>query len=243
MTDLLLSPDQMSALRTTLREASYTPQGVADRLGEAASGALGRGELFAVRHELRERGGDDGLGTLIALFRTGATVSEKAADLAFGAFGLAGAISTGLVEKVGDGVRAVLDLSPYGDDDGDWWVLSDLGSDVRPGPVRSDHVLGIGGASVTLARSTVRTRLGSALDLGTGCGVQALHLSRHVDAVTVTDLSERAIRFAMTNAALNGFTWEARAGPPSGSTGSPTTAVAQPSSATLRVVKPGTKPS
>ena len=212
MTDPLLSPDQISALRTALRDANFTPHGVAERLGETASAALGRSEFLAVRHELRERGGDDPLGTLIALFPTGATVAEKAADRAFGAFGLAGAISTGLVEQVGDGVRATIDLSPYGDDDGDWWVLSDLGSDVRPGPVRSDHVLGIGGASVTLAQSTVRPAVGSALDLGTGCGVQALHLSRHVDAVTVTDVSERALRFAVTNAALNGFSWEALAG-------------------------------
>ncbi|GAA3382460.1 DUF7782 domain-containing protein [Cryptosporangium minutisporangium] len=209
MTDPLLSPDQIEGLRTALRDANFTPRGVADRLGETASSALGRGELLAVRHQLRERGGDDPLGTLIDLFPTGGTVAEKAADAAFGAFGLAGAISTGLVEKVADGVRAAIDLSPYGDDDGNWWVLSDLGSDVRPGPVRTDHVLGIGGASVTLAQSTVRPSVGSALDLGTGCGVQALHLSRHVDAVTVTDLSERAVRFAVTNAALNGFTWEA----------------------------------
>ncbi|MFG1924007.1 methyltransferase [Cryptosporangium sp. NPDC048952] len=212
MTDPLLSPDQISSLRSALGDANFTPAGVADRLGETAGGALGRGEFLAVRHALREQGGDDPLGTLIALFPTGATVSEKAADLAFGSFGLAGAISTGLVEKIDDGVRAAIDLSPYGDDDGDWWVLSDLGSDVRPGPVRSDHVLGIGGASVTLAQSTVRPPVGSALDLGTGCGVQALHLSRHVEAVTVTDLSERALRFAATNALLNGFSWEALAG-------------------------------
>ncbi|TQS41295.1 DUF7059 domain-containing protein [Cryptosporangium phraense] len=212
MTDPLLSPDQIDALRTALRNAEFTPTGVADYLGETASGALGRGEFLAVRHTIRDRGDDDPRGTLIDLFPTGGIVSEKAADTAFGAFGLARAISTGLVEKVGDGIRAAIDLSPYGDDDGDWWVLSDLGSDVRPGPVRSDHVLGIGGASLTLAQSTVRPRVRSALDLGTGCGVQALHLSRHVDGVTVTDLSERSVRFAVTNAALNGFSWEALQG-------------------------------
>ncbi|MFI5956915.1 methyltransferase [Cryptosporangium sp. NPDC051539] len=212
MTDPLLAPDQIDALRTALRNAEFTPQGVADYLGETAGGALGRGEFLAVRHTIRDRGDNDPRGTLIDLFPTGGTVSEKAAEAAFGAFGLAGAISTGLVEKVGDEVRAAIDLSPYGDDDGDWWVLSDLGSDVRPGPVRSDHVLGIGGASVTLAQSTVRPDVRSALDLGTGCGVQALHLSRHVEAVTVTDLSERAVRFAVTNAALNGFSWEALRG-------------------------------
>jgi methylase of polypeptide subunit release factors len=73
-------------------------------------------------------------------------------------------------------------------------------------------VLGIGGASVTLAQATVRPHAGTALDLGTGCGVQALHLSRHTDAVTVTDVSDRALRFAATTAALNGMSWEYLAG-------------------------------
>ncbi len=47
-----------------------------------------------------------------------------------------------------------------------------------------------------------------ALDVGTGCGVQALHLSEHSAAVTATDLSDRALRMAATTAALNGRRWE-----------------------------------
>lgn len=200
MIDPRLSPDQIDALRTALRRAEFTPPGVADYLGETASGALGRGEFLAVRHAIRERGDGDPRATRTEVFPTGGTVSVTAADVAFGAFGLAGAISTGPVEKVGDRIRATIGRSPYGDDDGAWWVLSDLVSDVRPGPVRSDHVLGVGGASLTLAQSTVRPAVGSALDLGTGCGIQALHLSRHPDAVHVTDLSERALRFAAAGA-------------------------------------------
>jgi methylase of polypeptide subunit release factors len=72
----------------------------------------------------------------------------------------------------------------------------------------SDHVLGVGGASSTLAGATSAVRVGTALDLGTGCGVQALHLSEHAQAVTVTDVSARALDFAATNAALNGPQWE-----------------------------------
>ena len=54
----------------------------------------------------------------------------------------------------------------------------------------------------------MRRPVGTALDLGTGCGVQALHLSTHARSVTATDLSERALRFAATTAALNGLDWE-----------------------------------
>ena len=208
MTDPILAPAEVEDLRHSLQETNYTPDAVANYLGEGASAALGRGEMLAVGHELGGR--TDPLGTLIQLFPVGGTVSAKAADAAFGRFGLTRALTCGLVElaESEDFVRAGLDLSPYGDDDGDWWVLSDLGSDVRPGPVRGDHVLGIGGASVTLAQATVRRPVATALDLGTGCGVQSLHLSRHADAVTVTDVSVRALRFAATTARLNGMSWE-----------------------------------
>jgi ubiquinone/menaquinone biosynthesis C-methylase UbiE len=52
----------------------------------------------------------------------------------------------------------------------------------------------------------------TALDVGTGCGVQALHLVGHADEVTVTDTSERALGFARYNAALNDVRWEVRPG-------------------------------
>ena len=63
-----------------------------------------------------------------------------------------------------------------------------------------------------LALLTVRDRVGSALDLGTGCGVQALHLAGHADQVVATDVNERALRLTRFNAALNGVEIDARAG-------------------------------
>ncbi|HWI32234.1 MAG TPA: methyltransferase, partial [Microbacterium sp.] len=44
----------------------------------------------------------------------------------------------------------------------------------------------------------------SALDLGCGCGILALHLSRSAARVVATDISARALRFTALNAALNG---------------------------------------
>jgi hypothetical protein len=48
--------------------------------------------------------------------------------------------------------------------------------------------------------------VGTALDVGTGCGVQALAL--HADTITATDLSERALAFAALNAVVNGVELE-----------------------------------
>jgi hypothetical protein len=71
--------------------------------------------------------------------------------------------------------------------------------------VGADHVLGISPASTSLAQLTIREPVGSSLDLGTGCGVQALHLARHSGRVVATDVNERALRLARLNAALNGI--------------------------------------
>lgn len=73
-------------------------------------------------------------------------------------------------------------------------------------------MLGVGAAATTLAQATPRRPVRRALDVGTGCGVQALHLSRHAEAVVATDISDRALRMAATTAALNGLGWELRRG-------------------------------
>jgi len=64
----------------------------------------------------------------------------------------------------------------------------------------------VGGAARTLAAllPPVDAPVGAALDLGTGCGVIALHLRRFARRVVATDVSERALRFAELNARLNG---------------------------------------
>src|SRR5699024_6993266 len=113
-------------------------------------------------------------------------------------------------------LRATIDLSPYEatDDAGEisWWIASDRSELATGTALGPEHVLGVGGASLTLARITPRTRVGRVLDVGCGGGIQALHASRHADHVVATDLSERALAFAEFNAALNGIEIELRQG-------------------------------
>ena len=104
-------------------------------------------------------------------------------------------------------MRALFDLRPHAamlpGGDHDWWVTSDLGEAQTGKPLADDHVLGIGGATLTLLEMTVREPLETALDLGCGCGIQALYLATHVGRVVATDLSARACALTQFNAALN----------------------------------------
>jgi SAM-dependent methyltransferase len=199
-------------LRADLRDAAYTVDGVADLLGDVASAALHREQPAPARRVLD--GVDpaaDPRAALTRLFLLGGQVPRTAIDRALGRTGAAGAERLGLVRAAGagpdDAVRAAVDLRPYAAVDAggeaSWWLASDLGELATGARLPTDHVLGAGGASLTLAQVTTRTPVGRVLDLGTGCGVQALHAARHARHVVGTDVSARALDFARFNLALN----------------------------------------
>jgi hypothetical protein len=181
--------------------AGFTYDAVAEVLGAEAHAALGRNETTP---GLRRTGGGWPLETLIRLFLLQSPVELSAAQRALP--GLVDRLAAeGFVEQTVGEVAARLDVRPYAADDQHLWVVSDLtpgldGSSSRVGP---DHVLGVSSASTSLARLTLREPVGRALDLGTGCGVQALHLARHSSEVVATDVNQRALRLARFNLALN----------------------------------------
>ncbi|WP_455605117.1 DUF7059 domain-containing protein [Cellulosimicrobium funkei] len=202
-----------ATLREDLAAAGFTVDGVERVLGPVASAALHREQAVPARRALRDRGreGADPTAALAALFLLGDDVPRRALDAALGRTGVDGARRLGLVEAAGagddDAVRALVDLRPYAATDAagpvTWWLSSDLGELATGRRLAPDHVLGAGGASLTLAQVTVRTPVGRVLDLGTGCGIQALHAARHARAVVGTDISRRALGFAAFNAALD----------------------------------------
>jgi methylase of polypeptide subunit release factors len=189
-----LSADLCARLREAFLTAGYTADGVIDLLGAQAHAALGRGEPEPARRATRDAGA---LGTLIRVFLLGDAADAHDLKAAFKSIDLDQAVAAGVV--TGDG-RAGLDIRPYEDD---WWVVADLDSDLRGGEVAPDHVLGVGHASINLARATTRRPVGTLLDLGTGCGVQALHASTHAGKVTATDVSARTLALARATFLLN----------------------------------------
>jgi hypothetical protein len=203
------STDLPRRLRAALLDAGFTVEAVAELLGPTAHAALGRNETAPGR---RRTTGGSALETLTRLFLLQAPVPATAAEAALP--GLVDRLAAeGILERSVGQVGARLDVRPYsvadgaGEGGGDraLWVVSDLtpGLDGAPVRVGSDHVLGVSSASTSLAQLTLRHEVGTALDLGTGCGVQALHLATHARRVVATDVNQRALRVARFNAALN----------------------------------------
>ena len=233
----VLTPE-IEALGTDLRESRYVTEHLEEVLGAVASAALRREDPAPARRRLA--GSTDPAATLLALFVLGETLPAARVAAALPTLGLEGAQRLGLLAPAdrpagdrptadghdghpadgsaadGPSVRALVDLAPYAaeDDAGPlhWWIASDLSELATGAPLSPEHVLGVGGASLTLARITPRTPVGRVLDLGCGGGIQAMHASRHAEHVVATDLSERALAFAAFNAALNGIELDLRRG-------------------------------
>ena len=225
-----LDERQAAALRADLEESGWGIDAVTGLIGSVAEAALRREirlpALRAVRVALEDGrapgAAPDPVAILTALFMLGEPVTAGELDAVLPRTGARGATRIGLVALDGRGqggeegreagvddaalVRALVDLRPHEarDDAGEvrWWVASDVGELVSGGSLAPDHVLGIGGAGLTLAGLTPRGAVGAALDLGCGCGIQPLYLARHAERITATDISERALAFTGFNAAL-----------------------------------------
>lgn len=181
-------------VRDYLLRQGFTTDGVLARVGSAAFAALGRGLAVPTRRALS--GSSGALEHLIELFLLAEAVpsdsfpSDVTTDLG----------TLGLVRRSGSSLVPLVEVHPYGEVDTDWYLVNDIGQPQAP-----DHVLGLGGASLTLARITPRGDVGRVLDLGCGSGVQALHAARHCARVVATDLNPRALELTALTLALSGI--------------------------------------
>ncbi|BCT77461.1 methyltransferase [Sinomonas cyclohexanicum] len=221
--DLPLSDrlDLLGALARDLAAVGYTVDGVAGLLGPEATAALARDQIVPALVATRAAGEDparEPLGAVVRFFLLTRPLPAAALDAVLPGIRSEGLVALGLAavrehdgaEHDGATLAAAVDLRPYAweADDGERevWVASDLAAHQRPGVLSHDHVLGIGHASSTLVQATARRPVERALDIGTGCGIQALHLLDHARHVVATDISDRALAFARFNVLLNART-------------------------------------
>lgn len=215
----MLTIDQTTGntLRHALRHHRFTPAGLRELWGADIDDALTRNNAAPARWFLTGR--TDPLSVLANLFVCAATMDAEVVRTSLGTHSFDSVAATGaLLERAGTvharfALRAV-EVPPGLSDQADEpapdstpdhiWLFSDHGTLVRDEPVAGDFVLGVGGAGRTLLNITPRTPVHTALDLGTGCGIQAIALARHCDHVIATDISPRALAFTRANATLNG---------------------------------------
>ena len=191
---------------------AYTVDAVVGLIGETAHRAMARNSTTAAARSIGDR--RDPLATLTLLWPLQRPVHREALEAALPGL-VQPLLRAGILTEAGTDVTALVDIRPYASDDGaTGWIVSDLspGLDTLTVPMRPDFVLGVSSASTTLAQLTVRRPAARALDLGTGCGVQSLHLAQHTDAIVATDLNPRALELARLTTQLNAVDVDLRLG-------------------------------
>jgi SAM-dependent methyltransferase len=188
-------PANLALLRERLRSVGFNEG--------AVSGVLqGRSDRnIDVAYAIRRTAEASPFHSLLRLLVLGMPLSVKSARVALSAAGMDGASESGLVEYVANDVRAVACLRPWRE----FFLLSDfLPPEGQPLP--PDFVMsGTSASSISLTRLTIRRRVRTALDVGTGAGIHALLAASHADHVVATDTNRRALNFAAMNARLNGI--------------------------------------
>lgn len=217
-----LEPGLIARLAADLGSAGWSVDAMEFMISPVARAALMRNQRVPALRELQRK--DSAAAVLTRFFVLGCAESGDVLAQALPTLGVRGAVDLGLIFPALDVespsgqqlFKANYDLRPHAAQlQGglkNWWILSDLGEDVTGEPIRPDHVLGIGGATTSLLKATLRASVESALDLGCGCGIQALYLATHATRVVATDLSSRACEITRFNAALNSVELDVRQG-------------------------------
>ncbi len=178
-----------------LRCAEYNEKGLIRVLGPVQLPTRAGREMPYFLHLTR---GAAPLDTLIRMFVLGVPVEVSAARDAVRPLALEDWIGAGMVELRDGAARPLIRLLPYRN----LLLACDHVDTVAPGG-QLEMVMGITASSAALADFAVRRPCGTALDVGTGGGVQAFLAAAHSREVVGVDRSARSVEFARLNAALN----------------------------------------
>jgi methyltransferase family protein len=138
------------------------------------------------------------LHTLVRWFMVGAPVIRRAADHWVPAWLIETCLDSGLLAEEGDSLAPRAMLVPFDNA----LFATDLAYNLTSSAT-ADVVSGINPTTMTVHRFAMHRHSRATLDLGTGCGPQAITAAAHSDHVVGTDLNPRAIEYAAFNARLN----------------------------------------
>jgi hypothetical protein len=178
--------------RRVLDDAGYAPGETRRLLGETVI------ESWELPLHLRRLPGEGTLPTLFRLFLLGAPVSPDAAANAVAPLTPDDLVALGLVRVENDLVEPLVRIVIHND-----ILIASDGEATYAAP--HEHVSGVSLSSRTCLALTHRAQVARALDVGSGCGAQAIVAASNADEVVATDVNERALAFAAFNAALNGI--------------------------------------
>ncbi len=190
------APPDGTGIKRTIFEAGYTQDALAATLGLSES-LKDRQDVVVVARRVRV---DSPYNVLVRLFWLGRPVREPTLRELVPGLDIEGLVSLNLLRRCDGDLSATAKLGPYND----LLLASDFGLETGA-TLQTDHVLGVGAASLTLAVMTVRRKVRRALDLGCGAGVQTFLAAEHAERVVGTDVSPRALAFAEFNTWLNGI--------------------------------------
>jgi hypothetical protein len=183
-------------VRAALDQAGYTRDNVqaALRTDEHLSAQPGEVVVFE-----RRLAGRTPLETLTRLFLIGSSVERADLESSLPGVPVSELERLDLVEASGGAVRSTVRIIPHGD----IVIACDRNYYGDGLSQQADVVTGVNSPATLLADLTVRRHGRSALDLGTGGGIQAMLLANHCEQVVAVDINPRALHFAELNACLN----------------------------------------
>ncbi|MEE4331275.1 MAG: class I SAM-dependent methyltransferase, partial [Wenzhouxiangella sp.] len=191
------TPEQAARLREFFLETGYDEAGLRRSLGSAEPPVPQLRTLPRFLDLTRET---NPFNQLVRWFLLGQPVAAEPAGPVVPGWFLETCLDLGLLRIEGDAYWPNALIFPYGR----LLVASDCY--VTQGVAAPyDHVLTINSSARHTLDFTVRRPSRATLDLGTGCGIQALVAAGHSETVVATDLNPRATSYAEFNARLNGL--------------------------------------
>ena len=188
-------PADYQRLRDVFEAAGYNDSGILEAVGTEDARSIKASDVPLL---LNRTNRGTPLDILIRLFLIEVPCDIGVVQRAIQPMELEKLAEGGLIAIRGKSVTAAVRLLPFKG----LLIAYDLPTGLQNAVVH-DYVMGVGESSLTLAGLIVRRRARMTLDLGTGCGIQALLAAGHSDRVLAVDLNPRAVRLAAFNARLN----------------------------------------